>query len=46
MRKRRSFGEADRCVHYVAADPCNWKDLMKMMMLAVSSSFVLPSFPS
>jgi hypothetical protein len=46
MRKRWSFGETDRCVHFVAADPCKWKDLMKMMMPVVSSSFDLPSFSS
>jgi hypothetical protein len=44
MRKKWSFGETDECVHFAAADPCKWKDLMKMMMLAVSSSFDLPSF--
>jgi hypothetical protein len=43
---KRSFGETDRCVYFVAADPCKWKDLMKIVMLAVSSSFDLPSFSS
>jgi hypothetical protein len=44
MRKRWSFGETGRCVHFAAADPCKWKDLMEVVMLAVSSSFGLPSF--
>jgi hypothetical protein len=44
MRKSWSFGETDRSVHFAAADPCKWKDLMKVMMLAVSSSFDCPSF--
>jgi len=44
MRKSWSFGETEGCAHFAAAEPCKWKDLTKMMMLAVSSSFDLPSF--
>jgi len=46
MRKRWCFGETERCVHFVAAHPCKCKDLMKMMMLLVSSYFDLPFFSS
>ena len=44
MRKRWSFGERERCVNFVGADPCKLKDLMKMMILF---SFVTcpPSLP-
>jgi hypothetical protein len=45
MRKRWSFGEKGRCLYIVAAHPCKWKELMKMMMLDVSSFFTCPPSP-
>jgi len=44
MRKRWGFGETERCVHIVAADPRQKEDLMKMMMLFFF--FDLPFFSS